>query len=280
MPLELRPLSPHTGIEATGIDLRQPQSVANTQRLNAAVVEHVALVVRNQQLDAPTFLSAMRLFGEPMEQNFTAYRHPDELLVNLISNTFEARDGRRVFHSNYWHTDHTNRERPPSYTALHPVELPESGGGDTSIVNMRAAYQGLSPEMKVKIDRLRTVNVFQGSASPRKSHRYKVSGRSIADRPVVHPLVRTHPINGTRAIYMHQGKVEKFEGMNPADSQTLIEELLACAIRPDYIYRHRWQPGDVLIWDDRSTMHKAMADYDLTETRTLYRVLIQGDRPV
>ena len=279
MTLTITKLGTHAGAEATGIDLREPQGEEIYERLNAALIEHVALVVRTQQLDSSEFLQAMRIFGEPMEQNFTANRDKKEHLVNFISNTFAAKSGERVYHSNYWHTDHTNREEPPNFTALYPVELPASGGGDTGIVNLRAGYANLPEDLKARISDLQTVNVFQGSAAKRKSHRYAVSKRTIEDKPIIHPLIRTHPVNGTKAIYMHQGKVENFVGMQSEESHALIEELLEAAIRPEFIYRHQWQPGDLLIWDDRSTMHMAFANYDLGETRTLMRALLKGERP-
>ena len=279
MALKIAKLGEHAGAEATGVDLCAPLDAKTRQSLNDALVEHVALVVRDQSLDAHQFVDAMQNFGDPMEQNFTAFRHDSEDLVNVVTNTVPAQNGERVYYSNYWHTDHTNHEVPPNYTALYAIELPKSGGGDTGIVNMRAAYEQLPTALKARIQGLRTVNVFQGSASRRKSHRYKVSQRAIEDRPVVHPLIRTHPANGTKAIYMHQGKVENFVGMEPSESQSLIEEILEAAIKPEYIYRHKWRLGDLLIWDDRSTMHMAHADYDLEETRTLYRILIRGDRP-
>jgi taurine dioxygenase len=277
--LTINRLGEYAGAEALGVDLREPPDAATRQRLNEALIEHVALVIRDQTLDAKSFLTAMQTFGEPVEQNFTAYRDKDVPFVNRISNTFPNRAGERVYHSNYWHTDHTNREEPPSYTALYALELPKSGGGDTGVVNMRAAYAALPPALKNRIDGLETVNVFQGSASKKKSARYGVSPRAIEDKPAIHPLIRTHPANGTKAIYMHQGKVENFVGMTPEESQTLIEELLEMAIKPEFIYRHEWRLGDLLIWDDRASMHMAYANYDLNETRTLYRLLIKGDRP-
>lgn len=277
--LTINRLGEHAGAEALGVDLRAPLDAETRKRLNDALVEHVALVIRDQTLDAESFLTAMRNFGEPVEQNFTAYRDKDVPFVNRISNTFPNKAGERVYHSNYWHTDHTNREEPPSYTALYALELPESGGGDTGIVNMRAAYEALPGALKTRIDGLETVNVFQGSASTKKSARYAVSPRAIEDKAVIHPLIRTHPENGSKAIYMHQGKVENFVGMTPEDSQALIRDLLETAIKPDFIYRHEWRLGDLLIWDDRASMHMAYANYDLNETRTLYRLLIKGDRP-
>ena len=125
---------------------------------------------------------------------------------------------------------------------------------------MRAAYDRLPDAMKARIDGLQTVNVFQGSASKKKSHRYDTSERRIGDVPVIHPLVRKHPDSGTKAIYMHQGKVENFVGMSPEESQELVVELLDTAIEPELIYRHEWRLGDLLIWDDRSTMHKALRE--------------------
>lgn len=277
--LQINPLGDHAGAEAVGIDLREPLDENTRRRLNDALVEHVALVVRNQTLTAGEFVRGLRVFGEPMKQNFTDYRHKDEELVNLVSNTFPAKSGERVYYSNYWHTDHTNHEEPPKYTALYAVELPRSGGGDTGIINMRAAYERLPVSLRDRIAGLRTVNVFQGSASRKKSARYGVSRRAIDDTPVIHPLVRTHPENGSKAIYLHQGKLEQFVGMSPEESQALVEELMNAAVQPELVYRHKWRSGDILIWDDRSTMHMAYADYDLNETRTLYRVLIKGDRP-
>ena len=189
--LQINPLGDHAGAEAVGIDLREPLDEKTRRRLNDALVEHVALVVRNQTLTAGEFVRGLRVFGEPMKQNFTDYRHKDEELVNLVSNTFPAKSGERVYYSNYWHTDHTNHEEPPKYTALYAVELPRSGGGDTGIVNMRAAYERLPVSLRDRIAGLRTVNVFQGSASRKKSARYGVSRRAIDDTPVIHPLVRT-----------------------------------------------------------------------------------------
>lgn len=279
MTLKITPLGDFAGAEATGVDLREPQDAETCQRLIDAAVEHVALVVRDQTLDANSFAKAVAVFGETMPPNFTAFSHESEKDVSFVSNTFPGKTGERVYHSNYWHTDHTNREEPPNFTALYALELPESGGGDTGIVNMRAAYDRLPDAMKARIDGLKTVNVFQGSASKRKSHRYDTSKRRIDDVPVIHPMVRTHPANGTKAIYMHQGKVENFVGMSPEESQDLVLELLDMAIQPDLTYRHEWRLGDLLIWDDRSTMHKAFANYDLTETRTLLRTLVKGDKP-
>ncbi len=196
MELIITPLGAHAGAEATGVDLAQPVSGEIRRRLRAAMVEHVALVVRDQILDPNGFVGAVRAFGEPMQQNLATERLDADGFVSLVTNALLSQAGERVYHSAYWHTDHTNREVPPSFTALYAVELPVSGGGDTGIINTRAAYAALSPAMLDKIAELRTVNVFQGSAAKKKSFRNAVKKHAVDDNPVIHPLIRTVPETG------------------------------------------------------------------------------------
>ncbi len=280
MTLTIVPLGKYAGAEATGVDLSKPIDTETRRRLSAALVEHVCLVVRAQKLDADSFVTAVRVFAEPVQQNLATERLDKDGFVGVVTNALLSKAGERVYHSAYWHTDHTNREAPPSFTALYAVELPQSGGGDTGVINTRAAYAALAPEMRRKIEGLKTVNVFQGSAAKRKSFRNEVKTKTIADKPVVHPLIRTVPETGGKAIYMHQGKVENFVGMSPEASHELIAELLEQALKPEFVYRHKWRMGDLFIWDDRASMHQAYTDYDLQENRVLYRVVAGAERPV
>jgi taurine dioxygenase len=262
----------------TGIDLREPVDARTRERLNAAVVEHVALVIRGQDFTPPQYLAAMSLFGEPMEQHFTQYALPGCPLVHEVSNRHTDKAGKRVKHGAGWHTDHTNHVRPPKYTCLYAVSLPSSGG-DTAVVNMRAGYESLSDEVKRRIEGMKTVNVFQGSASATYSGQSADAQAERKPEPVLQPLVRTNPDNGARALYFHPVKTENIVGMTPQESQALLDELLAHAVRDDYIYRHKWRKGDVLLWDNRAAMHRAHFDYDPNEYRLLYRVLVRGEVP-
>src|SRR5262245_21001117 len=157
-------LGPHIGAEVTGIDLRNPVDAEVRRGLNAAVVEHVALVIRGQDFTPEQYLAAVSVFGEPMEQHFTQYALPGCPLVHEVSNRHTDKSGKRVKHGAGWHTDHTNHVRPPKYTSLYAVALPSSGG-DTSVVNMRAGYEALPETIRQKIQGMKTVNVFQGSDS-------------------------------------------------------------------------------------------------------------------
>ena len=271
-------LGAYIGAEVTGIDLREPPNDATRRALNAAVVEHVALVVRDQDFTPGQYLAAVSLFGEPMEQHFTQYALPGCPLVHEVSNRHADKSGKRVKHGADWHTDHTNHVRPPKYTSLYAVSLPSSGG-DTAVVNMRAGYEALPGEVRQKISGMKTVNVFQGSASARYSGQSADAQVEKSPEPVLQPLVRTHPENGTKALYFHPVKAENIVGMGAVESQALLGELLQHSIRPEFIYRHKWRKGDMLIWDNRAAMHRAYFDYDPEQYRLLWRVLVRGELP-
>jgi taurine dioxygenase len=276
--MQITPLTPHIGAAATGIDLRQPPDADTRRRLNEALVEHVALVIREQEFTPQQYLAAVSLFGEPMEQHFTQYALPECPLVHEVSNRHIDKSGKRVKHGAGWHTDHTNHVRPPKYTSLYAVSLPSSGG-DTAVVNMRAGYESLPKSLQGRIAGMKTVNVFQGSAAATYSGQSADAQAERKPEPVLQPLVRTNPDNGLKALYFHPVKTENIVGMTPQESQALLDELLSYAVRDEFIYRHRWRKGDVLIWDNRAAMHRAHFDYDPNEFRLLYRVLVRGEVP-
>jgi len=271
-------LGPHIGAEVTEIDLRNSIDAETRRGLNAAVVENVALVVRGQEFTPEQYLAAVALFGEPMEQHFTQYALPGCPLVHEVSNRHTDNSGRRVKHGAGWHTDHTNHVRPPKYTSLYAVALPASGG-DTAVVNMRAGYEALPESIRQEIQGMKTVNVFQGSASARYSGQSADAQVERKPVPVLQPLVRTNPDNGTKALYFHPVKTENIVGMDATQSQALLNDLLERSIRDEFIYRHQWRKGDMLIWDNRAAMHRAHFDYDPAEYRLLYRVLVRGEVP-
>ena len=276
--MDITALTPHIGAEVTGIDLRERVDAETQRRLNEAVVEHVALVVRDQDFTPEQYLAAVSLFGEPMEQHFTQYALPGCPLVHEVSNRHTDKAGKRVKHGAGWHTDHTNHVRPPKYTCLYAVSLPSSGG-DTSVVNMRAGYESLPGDIQRRIEGMKTVNVFQGSAAATYSGQSADAQAERKPEPVLQPLVRTHPDNGARALYFHPVKTESIVGMTPAESQALLDDLLERSVRDEFVYRHKWRRGDMLLWDNRAAMHRAHFDYDPAEYRLLYRVLVRGEVP-
>ena len=277
--LRIRKLSEHIGAEAVGVDLTEPVDGTTRQALYDALIENVALVIRDQDFTAEQYLAAARLFGETMEDQDPVYRLPDVPHVRAVSSRHKDSKGRRVRVGERWHSDHTNQLRPPKFTALYAVELPASGGA-TNIANMRAAYAALPEDLKARIRYMKTLNVYVGSGVKNPNiDRVKAQAEEKPDM-VEQPLVRTNPDNGSQALYFHPSKVETIGCMTPAESQEFLDDLIARAIKPEFVYAHRWRKGDMLIWDNRSAMHKAAFDYDPNEHRLLYRTMIRGERPV
>jgi taurine dioxygenase len=266
-PLKLTPLHPALGAEVSGVDLARPIDVPTRQALSRALADHLALVFRDQALTPQQYLAAAAAFGPPMEQHYSQHNMPDFPLIGLIWH----RNGQQP--AEQWHTDHTNRERPPAATILHGVEIPSTGGG-TSVASMRAAYEALSADERRRLDGLTTFNSLEsGRSDTRQADRDKYG------TPIQHPMVRTHPVHGSRAVYFHITKATHIEGLTPEASRAYMADLLERMIRPEIVYHHAWRTGDVLVIDNRATMHRAHGDYDRAQSRVLWRIIVEGDRP-
>jgi taurine dioxygenase len=264
--LTITPLHPSLGAEVSGLDLREPLDRAAHEALSHALSEHLALVFRDQNFTPAQYLTAGEAFGPPMRQHYSQHHMEGFPLIGMVWH----RNGQRV--AEIWHTDHTNRECPPLATMLYGVEIPSSGGA-TSIANMRAAYASLPEEERRHLETLRTVNTLdEGHADTR------AEDRAQYDLPIVHPMVRTHPVHGSKAVYFHVGKAV-IDGMTPEAGKAYMKDLLGRMIRPEIVYTHRWRKGDLLVFDDRATMHRAHGDYDRSESRVLWRIIVEGDRP-
>jgi len=277
--LRINKLSENIGAEAVGVDLTRPVDEATRQALYDALVENVALVIRDQHFTPEQCLAAARLFGETMEDQDPIYRLPDLPHVRALSSRHTDRNGARIRVGERWHSDHTNRRRPPKFTCLYAVELPETGG-NTNIANMRAGYEALPDDLKARVRYMTTLNVYVGSGVKNPNVDRVAAQAEEKPEAVEQPLVRTNPDNGTKALYFHPSKVETIGCMTPAESQAFLDDLIVRAIRPEFVYSHQWRKGDMLLWDDRSSMHKANFDYDPDQHRLMYRILIRGDRPV
>jgi len=275
------PIKPHIGAEITGIDLTQPVDEATRQALYDTVVEHVAVVIRGQKFTPAQFAAAAELFGELMEDQLKTNLVQEVPMVSILDNFEVNSKGERAKlpKNATWHTDHTNKERPPKFTFLHALAIPSKGGG-TSVVNMNAAYEALPAERQAELAKLQTANQRVSSARLKLANPDTVAEQErLAEPLMVHPLVRTHPDRGTKAIWFHQGKTESITGMDPVETQDFLKALLEETIREEFSYTHNWQLGDLLIVDNRTALHKAGSDYDMNEHRKLYRTMVQGDRP-
>jgi taurine dioxygenase len=265
--LQITPLHPSLGAEVAGVDLSKPIDESTKQALSHALADHLALVFRDQSLTPAQYLAAASVFGPPMEQHYSQHNMPDFPLIGLIWH----RNGQQP--AERWHTDHTNRERPPAATILYGVEIPSAGGG-TSVASMRAAYVALEEDERRRLDALTTFNSLDSDKTDTRAE-----DRDKYGKPIEHPMVRTHPVHGSRAVYFHITKATHISGMAPDASKAYMNDLLERMIRPEIVYHHAWRKGDVLVIDDRATMHRAHGDYDRSQSRILWRIIVEGDRP-
>lgn len=282
MVLEIKKLSNLMGAEATGVDLRKPISSAEAAKLNDALHENIVLCIRNQKLDGPGFVEACRVFGNLMRQVNEELCDPDlPELGNVTSGDVDRHDTQvRVVRGTSWHSDHSFIEKPPSASILYAVKLP-SRGGDTSFCNLRAAYKSLPDEMKKQLEGLKARHQFRCSRAP--NHIF-IKLKNEADRigayNFPHPLARQHLPTGEKTLYLNPQRMEDIIGLERKDSDALLDELVAHSENPAFHWNHQWQAGDMLVWDNRCSMHHANDDWPINEERFLYKCILEGEVPV
>lgn len=272
--LQITPFSP-VGAEVRGVRLCEPISEATRESLKKAFVDHAVLAFRDQWLDAPQMMAAAQIFGEIFPQHNAKFSIPECPLVHYISNADTLENGKRYIPGEGFHTDHSNAAAPPMATMLSAVKIP-SVGGDTQFVDMVRAYQDLPEEIKQRILGRRAIHVYQSSHSERKLPQLAEERRASVPNAVLQPLVLRHPDSGRLALYINPIRIEGILGMDDKEALPLLEQLLEHATQERYQYRHVWKGGDLVMWDNRSLMHKANGDYDMNEERYLYRLMLKG----
>lgn len=263
------------GAEIYDIDLSLPINEDLKLKINNDFAKYHVLIFRKQNLNAAQFAKAGEIFGPLLSQHHKDIRASGHPEVFEIRNK-EVSPGKYMISGETFHTDHSNHPCPPRATALHTVELP-SYGGDTQFVNMHLAYEELSVHLKNKIDNLIAIHTFESRFSPRKMRKLSADSAKALPPAGMHPLVRTHPENGKKFLYLNPVRIDSIIGLADHDAMQLVNELMAHSTQTKYEYRHQWIMGDMVIWDNRSVMHQANGDYNMKETRYLYRIMIQDD---
>lgn len=213
-----------------------------------------------------SFLDAARNFGRPKVQHMESYRsdkYPEAGVVS--SEDRDVKDGKRIIRGTMFHTDESFIAEPPKATVLHAVQIPGKGG-DTRYVNMRMAYEALDAQTRTKIGPLSAVHYYGKKRAGRKVP--SLTDEQMKNTPPVrHPVVRTNDDSGAKALYVHETMTDYIDGMDAEESEALLRKLYDHSTQnPRFQYRHQWRTGDFVIWDDRSTLHAATADY--AETRS------------
>jgi len=268
------------GVEVCGVDAG---NIASTYAaLRRAFLEHHLVVLRDVDLDAPHFQALAEHFG-PLETSYVMRRTNGEVstAVHFIQNL--DHNGQVVANpygnANYfWHTDKQYHAQPSLLTMLQAIELPPAGG-DTEFADLCAAWEALPAAMQRRIEGLRAVYSYEHMLRTCLKREATDEERAKAP-PMIHPLVRTHAETGRKSLFlgMYCGAIV---GMPDAAARELIDELHAHALQPRFIYTHHWRPGDLLFWDNRCLLHRAIANYEIGQyRRVLRRVVVRGEVPV
>ena len=270
MPSTPTPLSPVLGAEMTGLDLTQPLGANLVSDIRQAWLEAGGLlVIRDQRLTPEQHIQFSRNFGPlfgapgeaPLQETVSRYLHPDHPEIYRVSNKVEAGEPLgRARAGTYWHSDVSFRERPAAASIIHAIEIPQTGG-DTLFANMAAAFDALSETMKDLLGPVRAVHDFAQTAATQFAQPIVVGKDLEGGNRAVHPVVRTHPETGGKSLFVNPGMTTHLENFHPGESKALLGLLFEHATRPEFCYRHRWRRDDVVMWDNRSLMHYAVADY-------------------
>jgi taurine dioxygenase len=273
--MKVRALSPALGAEVTGIDLSVQLDDVMIDDLRAIWLEHQVIVIRGQNLTPAKQLSFAKAFGEPDIYPFLTGLDGFPMITEVLK-----KEDERVNFGGVWHSDTTYQKYPPMATLLYAKELPPLGG-DTLFANQYAAFEHLSPPLRDVLEKLRGVNAAgKKRVASTRSERLKdsASGVNPDDLAGIHPVVRTHPETGRKALFINAAHTITFEGWSAEESQGLLEYLFMHQISPEFQCRLTWQVGDVAFWDNRCVQHYPLNDYH-GHRRLLHRITLKGDAP-
>lgn len=281
MPIEIVPAAAPVGAEIRGVDLAMPLDDATFAAIDDAFARHGVIFFRDQHLTPPQQVAFSRRFGA-IEVNVFSNRWsvasaPEIVVVSNITENGAPVGIRRAGEN--WHSDMCYAATPPRGTMLYALEVPVLHGltlGDTEFASAAAAHDALPAALRQRIEGRRAV--FDFTARKRS---FPLSQAEI-DRypPVRHPIVRTHPQSGRQCLYVMRDDCVGIEGIAPAEAEALIGALADHIVKPQFIYRHQWRAGDVLLWDNCLVQHRAIQDYDMPQRRLMHRTTMAGAVPV
>jgi taurine dioxygenase len=273
--IEVVPLSPALGAEIRGVDASQPIDDSTFAAILDAWHRHLVILLRGQTLDEDEQVRFAERFG-PLSPIHTEHHSEKNKAVMYIGN--RKKDGKIVgalpLGEMQFHSDQCYRERPAMGTMLYSIEIPAEGG-NTLFANAYKAYEALPTQAKQRIEGRTAVQVYDygGGVLDRRNMVAPQDGMSFA-----HPVARTHPATGRKALYVNRLMTHHIEGLAEEESERLLALMFETIERPEFIYEHRWRVGDLILWDNRCTLH-ARRDFNPEENRWMRRVTIKGDRP-
>jgi taurine dioxygenase len=280
IPVVLRRLAPALGAELGGVDFAQPTDALPIRALYEALLEHQLLLFRGQEVPPAAQVAIARGFGEVQVHVMNQYHADGYPELYRLSNADAAGrpSGRHPDRGTLaWHTDGSWMRRTGQATMLYAEVVPEEGGG-TEWCDMYGAYEALDAATRAQLEGMRAIHNLDFSRSRRHGEEPMTEEQRRAVPPVDHPIVRTHPDTGRKAVFLGD-HAESIVGMDYAPGREFIEALNARLVRPELVYSHRWQPRDFVIWDNRCTLHRAL-EFDTAQVlRIIRRCTVLGEVP-
>jgi taurine dioxygenase len=273
--IEARRSAGALGAEVSGVDLSQPLTAQAQAELKRLWQEHLVLFFRGQALGEAQFMAFAERFGEPVEYPLVKGLPDFPRIIEVKKLEHE-----RAAFGAVWHSDTVYLERPPMASLLLARELPPFGG-DTLFANMYQVYESLSPGLRTTLDRLKAVNSSaKADVTRTREDRIRSGGTEEARKEFVaeHPVVRTHPETGRKALYVNPAHTVRFAGWSEAESAPLLDYLFRFQVQPEFTCRFAWQPGSLAMWDNRCAMHNPVNDYH-GHRRLMHRITLAGDVP-
>jgi taurine dioxygenase len=272
--IEVRPIAGALGAEIQGVDIAHRLNATVVSEIRQALLDHLVVFLRNQKLTPRQQLEFASAFGEPMEYPQLTGLPECPLITPVIKLPHE-----RVNFGGIWHSDTTYLERPPMASMLYAIDTPPYGG-DTLFANQYQAYETLSDGLKRALDGVIGVNSsLKAEASKTREDALRTAGVDNKVLVAEHPVVRTHPETGRKALYVNVGHTTHFKGWHESESKPLLEYLFRHQIEPELTCRFRWEPGSLAFWDNRCAQHNPVNDYHGFK-RVMHRVTLAGDKPV
>jgi taurine dioxygenase len=271
--LEICKMGPQIGVEITGIDVKT-MSEAEWGKIYQAWLDHNVMCVRGQDLAIPDFIRYSERFGPVTPHPSKSTRHPEYAKITMLGvNKYDAQGQLRdeIYRrgAEGWHTDGAYNQTPFKATQLYALAVP-SRGGNTLFCNAYAAYDAVPQRLKARLDGV--VGMF--SYGGRRGHSRLLNPEDQQWTPVYHPIFRIHPETGRKSLYFDPGKIVDFVGIEREEGDEIIAELTRAMVTPDAEYHHQWRKGDIVIWDNRCSYHRAAGDYPPEEDRIHWRVSI------
>jgi taurine dioxygenase len=271
--IRVRPIAGALGAEIDGVNVARPLEGEVVSEIRQAFLDHLVIFLRNQKLTPQEQLAFAQQFGQPMEYPLLRGLPECPLITPVIKLAHE-----RVNFGGVWHSDTTYLERPPMASMLYAVETPPYGG-DTLFANQYLAYETLSEGLRQTLANLVGVNSSaKADVSKTREDRLRNAGAELKVLVGEHPVVRTHPETGRKALFLNFGHTTRFRGWSEAESAPLLDYLFRHQVKPEFTCRFHWEPGSLAFWDNRCTQHNPVNDYHGFR-RVMHRVTLAGDTP-